>query len=91
MHDVTVPLLAEVLLLPDAATADELDNELPALSVPEALKQRLVSDPQEDVRGVLRFLAAWRTRLSGVCVLAADARVEAAEMVIASVRRSTFA
>ena len=91
MRDVTVPLLAEVLLLPDAATADELDNELPALSVPEALKQRLVSDPQEDVRGVLRFLAAWRTRLSGVCVLAADARVEAAEMVIASVRRSTFA
>lgn len=90
MRDVTVPLLAEVLLLPDAATADELDNELPALSVPEALKQRLVSDPHEDVRGVLRFLAAWRTRLSGVCVLAADARVEAAEMVIASVRRSVL-
>jgi len=90
MRDVTVPLLAEVLLLPDAATADELDNELPALSVPEALKQRLVSDPQEDVRGVLRFLGAWRTRLSGVCVLAADARVESAAMVIASVRRSMF-
>ena len=76
--------------MPDAATADELDNELPALSVPEALKQRLVRDPHEDVRGVLRFLAAWRTRLSGVCVLAADARVEAAERVIATVRRSTF-
>jgi methylenetetrahydrofolate dehydrogenase (NADP+)/methenyltetrahydrofolate cyclohydrolase len=87
MREVTVPVLAEVLLLPDAATADELDNELPALSVPEALKQRLVSDPQEDVRGVLRFLAAWRTRLSGVCVLAADARVDAAEQVIAAIRR----
>lgn len=87
MHDVAVPLLAEVLLLPDAATADELDNELPALSVPEALKRRLVSDPQEDVRGVLRFLAAWRTRLSGVCVLAADARVDAAERVITAVRK----
>ncbi len=87
MHEVTVPLLAEVLLLPDAATADELDNELPALSVPEALKQRLVSDPQEDVRGVLRFVSAWRTRLSGVCVLAADARVDAAERVIAAIRR----
>jgi methylenetetrahydrofolate dehydrogenase (NADP+)/methenyltetrahydrofolate cyclohydrolase len=85
--EVGVPVLAEVLLLPDAATADELDNELPALSVPPALTRRLALDPQEDVRGVLRFLAAWRTRLAGVCVLAADARVDAAVQVIQSIRR----
>ena len=84
-----IPLLAEVLLLPDAATADELDNEIPALAVPETLKQRLEEDPEEDVRGVLRFLAAWRQRpgaLSGVCVLAASAQVEAAERVLRACR-----
>ena len=85
---VGVPLLAEVLLLPDAATADELDNELPALSVPEALKHRLANDPDEDVRGVLRFLAAWRPRLAGVCVLTADARVDAAVRVVAAISRA---
>ncbi len=86
LADVVVPVLAEVLLLPDAATADELDNELPALSVPPALTKRLVTDPEEDVRGVMRFLAAWRGRLAGVCVLAPDARVGAAERVIRAIR-----
>ena len=85
VSEIGVPVLAEVLLLPDAATADELDNELPALSVPESLKRRLATDPDEDVRGVLRFLAAWRPRLAGVCVLTADARVEAAARVIAAI------
>lgn len=85
VSEVGVPLLAEVLLLPDAATADELDNELPALSVPDALKRRLVTDPEEDVRGVLRFLAAWRPRLAGVFVLTADARVDAAVRVISAI------
>ena len=84
-----VPLLAEVLLLPDAATAEELDNELPALSVPSALTRRLVQDPQEDVRGVLRFLAAWRGRLAGVCVLTPDARVAQAAQVIAALRQGS--
>ncbi len=86
LADIGVPVLAEVLLLPDAATAEELDNELPSLSVPPALVQRLAGDPEDDVRGVLRFLAAWRSRLAGVCVLTADARVEAAERVIARIR-----
>ena len=88
VSDVGVPLLAEVLLLPDAATADELDNELPALSVPDALKRRLATDPEEDVRGVLRFLAAWRPRLAGVFVLTADARVDAAVRVISAITRT---
>lgn len=89
LAEVSVPLMAEVLLLPDAATAEELDNELPALSVPESLTRRLVQDPDEDVRGVLRFLAAWRTRLAGVCVLAADTRVDAAARVVHSLTRKT--
>jgi methylenetetrahydrofolate dehydrogenase (NADP+)/methenyltetrahydrofolate cyclohydrolase len=80
-----LPILAEVLLLPDAATADELDNELPALSVPERLKQRLRDHPDEDVRGVLAFLAGWRGRLAGVCVLAADERTAQAETVIRAI------
>ena len=84
---VRVPVLAEILLLPDAATADELDNELPALSVPEALKRRLTVDPEEDARGVLRFLHHWRERLAGVCLLLPDARVDAAERVIAALPR----
>ena len=80
-----LPILAEVLLLPDAATADELDNELPALSVPERLKQRLRDHPDDDVRGVLAFLAGWRARLAGVCVLAADERTAQAETVIRAI------
>jgi len=87
---VDVPVFAEILLLPDAATADELDNELPALSVPEKLKRRLRADPGEDANGVLRFLGHWRSRLSGVCLLLPDGRTAAAEHVlrgISSVRR----
>jgi methylenetetrahydrofolate dehydrogenase (NADP+)/methenyltetrahydrofolate cyclohydrolase len=80
-----LPILAEVLLLPDAATADELDNELPALSVPDRLKQRLRDHPDDDVRGVLGFLAGWRARLAGVCVMAADERTAQAETVIRAV------
>ena len=79
-----LPVLAEILLLPDAATADELDNELPALSVPAALHDRLAADPDEDVRGVLRFLSAWRGQVAGLCVLVPDARTGPAEMVLRS-------
>ncbi len=82
-----VPLFAEVLVLPDAATADELDNELPTLSVPERLKQRLSADPDEDAKGVLRFLAAWRSRLAGVCLLLPDERTAQAELIIRALRR----
>ncbi len=79
-----LPVLAEILLLPDAATADELDNELPALSVPAALHDRLAADPDEDVRGVLRFLSAWRGQVAGLCVLVPDARTGPAETVLRS-------
>lgn len=81
-----VPLFAEILVLPDAATADELDNELPTLSVPDKLKQRLASDPDGDAKGVLRFLAAWRSRLAGVCLLLPDERTTQAEAVIRALR-----
>ncbi|HEX3132335.1 MAG TPA: homocysteine S-methyltransferase family protein, partial [Planctomycetota bacterium] len=81
-----VPLFAEILVLPDAATADELDNELPTLSVPDKLKQRLSADPDEDAKGVLRFLAAWRMRLAGVCLLLPDERTAQAEAVIRALR-----
>jgi len=80
-----LPLLAETLLLPDAATADELDNELPELSVPARLKERLRADSTEDVRGVLRFIAAWRAKLSGVVVMAADERTDMVEAVVSQV------
>jgi methylenetetrahydrofolate dehydrogenase (NADP+) / methenyltetrahydrofolate cyclohydrolase len=82
-----IPLFAEILVLPDAATADELDNELPALSVPDKLKQRLSADPDEDAKGVLRFLAAWRSRLAGVCLLLPDERTEQAGIVIRALRK----
>lgn len=81
-----VPLFAEILVLPDAATADELDNELPTLSVPDKLKQRLAADPDGDAKGVLRFLAAWRSRLAGVCLLLPDERTAQAEAVIRALR-----
>ncbi len=81
-----VPLFAEILVLPDAATADELDNELPTLSVPDKLKQRLTADPDEDAKGVLRFLSAWRSRLAGVCLLLPDERTAQAEVVIRALR-----
>lgn len=89
--EVPIPVLAEILLLPDAAVAEELDNELPALSVPPKLKQRLSADPGEDVAGVLRFLAHWRERLAGVCLLIPDERTAAAEAVITAVRKAAAA
>jgi hypothetical protein len=55
--------------------------------VPDALKRRLSADPEEDARGVLRFLHHWRSRLAGVCLLLPDARVDAAERVIAALPR----
>jgi methylenetetrahydrofolate dehydrogenase (NADP+)/methenyltetrahydrofolate cyclohydrolase len=81
-----VPLFAEILVLPDAATADELDNELPSLSVPERLKQRLASDPDEDAKGVLRFLAHWRERLAGVWLMLPDERTRQAEAIVRAIR-----
>jgi 5,10-methylene-tetrahydrofolate dehydrogenase/methenyl tetrahydrofolate cyclohydrolase/methionine synthase I (cobalamin-dependent)/5,10-methylenetetrahydrofolate reductase len=81
-----VPLFAEVLVLPDAATADELDNELPSLSVPERLKQRLAADPDEDAKGVLRFLSHWRERLAGVCLMLPDERTAQAEAIVRAIR-----
>jgi len=80
-----IPLFADVLLLPDAAVAEEIDNELPALSVPPRLKALLAGDPDRDVRGVLRFLRHWRDRLAGVCLLLPDERTEAAERVLTAV------
>jgi hypothetical protein len=81
-----VPLFAEILVLPDAATADEIDNELPSLSVPDRLKGRLSADPDEDAKGVLRFLAHWRQRLSGVCLMLPDERTAQAELIIRALR-----
>ncbi len=83
---VAAPIFAETLLLPDADTAEELDNELPQLSVPQRLRERLRSDTQEDVRGVLRFCAAWRNQLSGLIVMAVDERTEPLEAVLRGAR-----
>lgn len=80
--DVPLPLFADLLLLPDLATAEELDNELPGMAVPEALKRRLAADPASDVRGVARFLAHWRGRIAGACLLLPDARSEQAEALL---------
>ncbi len=77
-----LPLFAEVLVLPDAATADELDNELPALSVPQRLKARLAADVDDDARGVLRFLGHWRSRLAGAFVMLPDDRTVQAERIL---------
>ncbi len=82
----SVPLFAEVLVLPDAATAEELDNELPSLSVPERLKRRLAVDPDEDAKGVLRFLAHWRERLAGVVLMLPDERTAQAEAIVRAIR-----
>jgi methylenetetrahydrofolate dehydrogenase (NADP+)/methenyltetrahydrofolate cyclohydrolase len=81
-----VPLFAEILVLPDAATADEIDNEVPSLSVPNRLKGRLSADPDEDTKGVLRFLSHWRQRLSGVCLMLPDERTAQAEIIIRALR-----
>ncbi|MFW5845585.1 MAG: homocysteine S-methyltransferase family protein [Planctomycetota bacterium] len=81
-----LPLIAEILILPDAETAEAVDNEMPNLQVPERLKARLRQDPEEDRRGVLRFLRHWRKRLAGVCLLLPDARSDAARAVLAALQ-----
>jgi len=85
-YDAALPLFTDLLLLPDLATAEELDNEQPGLAVPEALKQRLAADPASDVHGAARFLAHWRQRISGACVLVPDSRTTAAESLIRRTR-----
>jgi hypothetical protein len=81
-----LPIFAEVLLLSDPALADELDNELPALSVPQRLKDLLAADPGADAAGVLRFLGHWRSRLAGVWISLADERTAPAETVLRAIR-----
>ena len=82
--DNALPVIAEVLILPDAETAEEIDNEIPALSVPEHLKERLNSNPAEDIQGVLKFITYWREQLAGVCLLLPNEDVEAAAQVLAA-------
>ena len=88
-YQTEMPLLAEVLVLPDADTAEALDNEVPALSVPASLIDRLSQDPEEDVRGVLNFLGHWRDRLAGVCLVLPDERTNAATAVVAGLKVTT--
>ena len=78
----TCPLLAEILVLPDAETAEEINYEVPLLSVPERLRMRLRENPDEDSAGVLRFLGHWRDRLSGVMLMLPDQRTAQAEAVL---------
>lgn len=80
--DNSLPLIAEVLILPDAETAEEIDNEIPALSVPQRLKERLRNDPEEDVRGVLRFISHWRDQLAGVCLILPNERHDVVRAVL---------
>jgi homocysteine S-methyltransferase len=77
-----VPIFAEILVLPDAATADELDNELPRLSIPDHLKRRLATDPSDDARGVQRFLHHWRHRLAGAVLMVSDEHTAQAEKIL---------
>ncbi|GDY11777.1 hypothetical protein LBMAG53_06550 [Planctomycetota bacterium] len=84
-----LPIFAEVLLLSDPALAEELDNELPALSVPQRLKDLLAADPGADAAGVLKFLRHWRSRLAGVWISLADERTAPAEAVLRAVRAFT--
>ena len=82
--DGALPIIAEVLILPDPETAEEIDNEIPALSVPRHLKQRLQTNPEEDIQGVLRFITYWREQLAGVCLLVPNEDVAAAAQVLAA-------
>ena len=88
-YDAGLPLFADLLLLPDLATAEELDNELPGMAVPQSLKLRLAADPASDVRGAARFLAHWRSRISGVCVLLPDDRTQQAEGLLQANRQTS--
>ena len=82
--DAGLPIVAEVLILSDVETAEEIDNEVPALSVPERLKQRLRENPEEDIHGVLRFIGHWREQLAGVCLVIPNEQVDAARQVLAA-------
>ncbi len=88
-YDADLPLFADLLLLPDLATAEELDNELPGMAVPAALKRRLAEDPASDVRGAARFLSHWRGRISGICVLLPDDRTQQAEGLLQTNRQAS--
>ncbi len=81
-YDQSLPLIAEVLILSDLETAEEIDNEIPALSVPQRLKDRLSADPEEDVRGVLKFIDYWQEQLAGVCMLLPNEQHKAAQTVL---------
>ncbi|NRA36672.1 MAG: homocysteine S-methyltransferase family protein [Planctomycetes bacterium] len=81
-YDHSIPLLAEVLILQDIETAEEIDNEIPALSVPQKLKDRLRDDPENDIKGVLRFIEHWRKDLAGVCLLLPNENSDAAIQVL---------
>ena len=79
----SVPVIAEVLVLPDAMTAAELNHERPAIRVPEQLLTRLQENPDLDRDGVVTFLRYWRRQLSGVMLVLPDGRPTAAAAVFA--------
>jgi homocysteine S-methyltransferase len=85
-YDAGLPLFADLLLLPDLATAEELDNELPGMAIPAALKQRLAAAPESDVAGAVGFLRHWRSRLAGAFVLLPDGRTRQAEALLRALR-----
>lgn len=85
-YDAGLPLFADLLLLPDLATAEELDNELPGMAIPAALKQRLSAAPESDVAGAVGFLRHWRSRLAGAFVLLPDGRTRQAEALLNALR-----
>lgn len=84
LTNVPLPIFAEILVLPDAATAEEIDNEIPRLSIPEHLRKRLAIDPTNDARGVERFLHHWRGRLAGAVLMLPDDRTTQAEAIVRS-------
>jgi homocysteine S-methyltransferase len=84
--DNALPILAEVLVLPDAATAEALANEMPGIEVPPHVRQRLVEEPDQDLRGVLAFLHHWRHRLAGVVLLVPNDETRPAVAVLAGIR-----
>ncbi len=81
-----IPLLVDILVLPNAATAHEIDNEIPALSVPEKLKEVLENNPDQDIENVLKFIRHWRNRIAGVCLLLPDERTDAACAVLTGLK-----
>jgi len=86
--ELDLPLVSSVLVLPDAETAEELDNEVPAISVPRRLRDRLREHPEEDLEGVLRFLHHWRRRLAGVHLILPDRRADAAAAILGALGKT---